>query len=532
MAPSFHYISYSETGYFSKLSSDYADRPDVLKPFYRFTPDAAGIGQAISERKFSRENREILVDTLIQQYNHVEKTEKVEANIRLLADENTFTVTTAHQPNLLTGYLYFIYKILHAIKLSEHLKQSYKDKRFVPVYYMGSEDNDIDELGVFRFRGDKYVWDGDGQSGAVGRMNTKSLKPIIDNLFRVFGPPGKNCDELKEIIANAYNGKKNITQATQYIVNELFGSYGLVVLNPDDRALKASFTDVMKDDLLNNTAYPIVKAQSELLEKDYKSQAFPRPVNLFYLDEQTRERIEKHDEKWVVLNTEKVFTEQEIVSELNTAPEKFSPNVVLRGLFQETILPNVAFIGGGAEVAYWMQLKPVFERYNVFFPPVLLRQSVLWIDEKASNRLEIAGLTVVDIFRKELDLLDTFVKDNSTGNWHTNGEVTQLQEILHQLKEKATAIDSTLEASAEATLAKIKRQVVLLEKKMFRAEKRKLNTELMRIAAIKKQLFPNGSLQERHDNFMEYYLQYGSAFFAAIKEGIVPVNGNFLVVQE
>ena len=215
MANSFTYLPYGETGYFSHLVTDYLSKhPDTL-PFYRFSTDAEGLSQAINERAAYPVNRKVLRDTLTRQYASLAVQEKVAANIELLLQENTYTVCTAHQPNLLTGYLYFIYKILHAIKLAEELSAQHPDKNFVPVYYMGSEDNDIEELGTFRFRGEKYIWDGDGQSGAVGRMSTKGLKTLLKEVFRVFGPPGKNCDELENMITVAYLQHDTIGAATQ-----------------------------------------------------------------------------------------------------------------------------------------------------------------------------------------------------------------------------------------------------------------------------------------------------------------------------
>ena len=248
MAFSFEYLPCEKTGYFSKLVTDYLAGNQEIRPFYQFGWDTDGLDAAVQERANFPVNRRALVSALNDQYKSLEQHPKVAENIKALLSENTYTVCTAHQPNLLTGYLYFVYKILHAIKLSEHLNGRHPGKHFVPVYYMGSEDNDIEELGVFRFRGTKYVWDGGGQSGAVGRMSTATLKTMLADLFKLFGPPGKDCDRLQEIFTNAYLKHDTIAEATQYLVNELFGKYGLIVLDPDDFGLKALFVPVMEDE--------------------------------------------------------------------------------------------------------------------------------------------------------------------------------------------------------------------------------------------------------------------------------------------
>jgi bacillithiol synthase len=529
---SYTYIPYSETGYFSKLAGNYTAGGKELEAFQSFAPDAYGIDKAIKARPAYPADRQRLVTALNGQYASLTTTDTVKHNIASLLGNNTYTITTAHQPNLMTGYLYFIYKILHAIKLAEELNTKYPDNHFVPVYYMGSEDNDLEELGTFRFRGDNYTWDGNGQKGAVGRMDTASLKPMLQELFRFFGPAGKNCDDLQKMITDAYQKQKTIGQATKHLVNELFGRFGLVILDPDDALLKEAYIPVMEDELLNGNALELVTAQTTLLEeKGYKSQIFPRPINLFYLHHQIRERIERQGESWVVLNTDIVFNKEQLLSELHTHPERFSPNVALRGMFQETILPDVAFIGGGAEVAYWLQLGSLFAHYRVFYPVILLRQSVLWVSEQQSAMRQRSGLSVEQLFQKELTLINSYVNTHSQSDWHTTAETEEITAIMTRLQHKAATVDATLLPAAKAVLARITSQLANLEKKMLRAEKKKMQVQLSRISQARNSLFPNNSLQERTDNFLEYYLDNGPAFIDAVKEGIQPLSGKFMVIE-
>lgn len=531
LEPACTYLPYKDTGYFSKLVTDYLAEESELKPFYHFSPNKKGLLDAVQQRGQFPVNRKILTEVLHSQYEHLTQHEQVAHNLALLAQESTYTVCTAHQPNLLTGYLYFIYKIIHAIKLAEELKGEFPDKNFVPVYYMGSEDNDLDELGTFRYEDRKFVWDGAGQSGAVGRMKPTGIEPILDELFRMMGPPGEHYDELKNIITKAYLHHDTIASATQYLVNELFGRFGLIVIDPDDRKLKSTFAQVMKDDVLNHTAYGIVSAEAEKLEAHYKSQAYPRPINLFYLADNTRERIEKKGDKWVVLNTDISFTEQELLKAIDNTPEVFSPNVILRGLFQETILPNVAFIGGGAEVAYWLQLKALFTHYKVFYPAIQLRQSALWINSAETKKREQLNLSIADIFSKELALIKSYVTKHSTDDWQTENEAKGIEDILAQLKVKATNVDPTLRASAEAALTKMRYQLQVLEKKMLRAEKKKMQEQLSKISKLKNTLFPSNGLQERIENFTAYYLQYGPAYLDMLKDATRPFDPSFLIIE-
>jgi bacillithiol biosynthesis cysteine-adding enzyme BshC len=528
----FTHLPYSKTGYFSKLVLDYLEKDEKLAGYYSFYPDDKGIGEAINQRNNFPVDRQLLQATLLKQYSSYKLHPTVKRNLQLLQEENTYTICTAHQPNLMTGYLYFVYKIIHAIKLAEELNFQYPDKNFVPVYYMGSEDNDLEELGTFRYGGKKYIWDAEGQAGAVGRMNTRSLKGIINELFKVLGPPGVSANHIKDVITQAYLKHNTITEATFYLVNELFGEYGLVILNPDEAAFKKTFLLVMKDDLLHQTAYPIVSKQIEAINVNYTAQAHPRLINLFYLNDIVRERIEHTDGEWHVVNTTIRWNIEQLLQELEMHPERFSPNVILRGLFQETILPNVAFIGGGAEVAYWLQLKPLFEHYNVYYPTILLRQSVLWIDSRNAKAREQLEYSIEEIFKPEAELIRQYVTKESDDDWHTTVEAKGIELLLQDLKQKAAIIDPTLRSSAEAVITKIKHQLNILEKKMYRAEKRKMHVQLNKITKLKQQLFPNGSLQERTDNFLEYYTEYGQTFFDEIKKNIQPLKAEFLVIEE
>ncbi len=304
-----------------------------------------------------------------------------------------------------------------------------------------------------------------------------------------------------------------------------------MVLDPDEAAFKEAIVPIIKDDLLQHTANGIVSTQAELLSQQYKSQAYPRDINLFYLHDNLRERIEKSGGTWTVLNTDITWTEDELLAELEAHPERFSPNVILRGLLQESILPNVAFIGGGAEVAYWLQLKELFTHYKVFYPAILLRQSVLWIEPKAAALQQKLDISTKELFQSYEELAKAHVSDNSKHNLSTADEQNTFEAVIRQLKEKAISLDPTLGASAEAALARIKHQLTVLEQKMLRAEKRKHDTELQRIAKLKNMLFPNNSLQERIENFIEYYPLYGQSFIDTVVSSIIPLKNEFLVIE-
>ncbi len=284
------FIEYNKTGFFSQLVTDYITADESLKDFYNYPVSIEGIKASIQKRKQFSTDRKLLVGELQKQYASLNVNEKVNTNIQLLLNENTFTICTAHQPNIFTGHLYFIYKILHTIKLAESLKADLPECNFIPVYYMGSEDADLEELGQVNINGEKYVWD-TKQTGAVGRM--KADKALIKLIGQIEGqllvyPFG---EEIVGLIRSCYKEDVAIEQATFQLVNTLFAEYGLIVLLPDNASLKKSFIPVIEKELDEAFSHKSVAATIISFPEKYKVQATGRELNLFYLKEDERERI-------------------------------------------------------------------------------------------------------------------------------------------------------------------------------------------------------------------------------------------------
>lgn len=524
------YIDHRSTHSFSALVLDYLDQLPELKPFYAHVPELEGIRNAISEKQNQPIDRRTLVDVLKEQYRHLPQVDQVSGNIEALLEQNTFTICTAHQPNLLTGPLYFIYKILHTVKLADYLSAELDGFRFVPVYYIGSEDNDLEELGHFFFYGRNYEWK-TGQEGAVGRMKTNDLGPLLNELFARMGPEGSAKEQLIEMIEQSYGQETTIAAATQRFIHELLGRFGIVVLDPDHPRLKTSIQDMIQDDIFHHTAEGLVDKTSEVLNRHYAAQAFVRPVNFFYLKDDIRERIVRENETFTVNHTEIRFSKEEMLQEIKNYPGRFSPNVILRGIYQERILPNIAFVGGGAEIAYWMQLKDVFRHYQTPFPVLILRQSILWINRKTQELMRKSNMLLKNVFLPVDDVLKAEALSRN-GTLQIDAESEQIQTVLSALIRKAAGIAPSLEYSARAVQSKIGDQLHILNKKMIREEKRKYEVLKDRLAQIKAHLYPNGSMQERKVSFMDIYLSLGAGMFDYIYQSILPFGDRFAVITE
>ncbi|MGN6401847.1 MAG: bacillithiol biosynthesis cysteine-adding enzyme BshC [Flavisolibacter sp.] len=524
-------ISYNQANAFTRIVLDYLNGSEKLQPFYAELPTLQGIEKTIKAKQKQPVNRNLLVNVLQQQYKAAAANDAIKKNIELLHSDNTFTITTAHQPNLFTGPLYFIYKILHAIKLADYLKEQLPQYNFVPVYYMGSEDADFAELNHTYVDGKKIEWRKE-QKGAVGRMVVdKTLVQLIGELEGQLSnePHGK---EVIELLRRCYSNGKTLQEATFEVVNELYGSYGRIVLIADHPALKALMKNVFEDDLFKNIPAEIVQQTSGRLEEQYDVQAHPRDINLFYLKDDIRERIVQKENVFVVHNTALHFTEEEMKRELENHPGRFSPNVILRGLYQETILPNVAFIGGGGEMAYWLQLKDLFEHYKIVYPVLVLRNSFLVVEEKWRTKIEKLGFAVADFFLPENELMNLLVERNAKHPISLNGNFEKAEELFEQIKTQAGAIDVTLSRHVAAIKARSLKTLQELEKKMLRAEKRKYLDQRRQIQAVKNALFPGNGLQERKENFSLFYAKWGRGFIETLYKNSLTLEQEFLIMSE
>ncbi len=523
------YLSYESTGYFTKLVLDYLSGSPLLQEFYRHQPNLDGIKDAILAREKFNTPRSVLTEVLQEQYANLPASKAVQHNLDLLAQKNTFTITTAHQPNIFTGPLYFIYKILHAIKLADELKQAMPENNFVPVYYMGSEDADLEELGFVHVGTQKLVWE-TKQTGAVGRMKVdKALLALIEAINGQTGvkPLG---DAFITILRQSYTEGKTIQQATLEMVHALFADFGLVVLIPDNVKLKKLYHSVVRKELLEEFSHQQVSQTITSLAKNYKVQTGGRNLNLFYLLNNHRERIEREGANYLVKALDLTFTQDEILAELSNFPERFSANVILRGAFQETVLPNIAFIGGGGEIAYWLELKKVFDAIEVPFPVLILRNSFLLMPKLAMDKFKSMDFQVTDLFLDEFSLVSKLVKNESTHQLSLSAEISQAAAYYEHLRALTNKIDQTLNAHVSSLEKKALSKISELEKKMLRAEKLKYSVQQEQIKKIKEAYFPKVSLQERVENFSLYYATEGKEWLQILYNASTGFNAGFGVI--
>lgn len=528
-------ISYPETNYFSSLILDYLAQKKELKTFYNRFPELTAFKEQVAEKQasFSSENREVLVKALESQYAEVEISSSTKENINILAKDNSFTVTTGHQLNLFTGPLYFLYKIVSAINLCKKLKEEYPEYNFVPVYWMATEDHDFEEINFFNLNGKKFKWNKANENAgkdAVGNLSTEGLEEVFQ-LFSAEIGGGKDADYLRELFENTYLKHDNLTDATRYLANELFKDQGLIIIDAKEKELKKLFIPYASRELTEQVSYNTTFPKTEALdEMGYLVQVNPREINLFYLNDGLRERIIEKEGKYFVHGTKISFTKEEILSELQEHPERFSPNVMMRPLYQEVILPNLCYIGGGGELAYWLELKDYFKAEKVPFPMLLLRNSALIQSAKQDEKRKKLEISLKELFLKQHELINRKVRKISNIDIDFSPQKEHLVQQFQHLYELAEKTDKSFLGAIKAQEVKQLKGLEKLEKRLLKAQKRKLSDEVSRIASLQNELFPSYSLQERQVNFSEVYAEYGPELIKRLLEDLDPLEMNFKIL--
>jgi len=524
-------IDYASTGSFSKTVTDYLHEEEVLKPFYTYEPEASSVPDIIGKMKSSASvDRTLLINCLRGQYKDLlnQLPAQTTDNIAALGDENTFTVTTAHQLNLFGGPLYYIFKIVNVIRLARDLNEMYPKYHFVPCYWMGSEDHDFQEVNHTYLFGKKVEWT-NYQGGAMGSYSTDGIEELIPQIKDIIRQ-GPHLDEVTDLLHSAYSAN-NLAEAVRRLLLQLFGEEGLVVVDGNCRSLKAIFKPVIKEELLDSKAEIIVNDQINKLEDaGYRSKASPRTINLFYSHGRSRERIIRDGEGFALADSERKFTREELLALVESSPEHFSPNVILRPVHQQMVLPNIAYIGGGSEVAYWLQLKTLMEHYSVHYPMLLLRTSALFIPGHIIKKLNKLGIDKEDIF-KEVELLKKdFIARNQEIDLELEDEQQLLKSFYEQLQAKSAKIDASLDKWVGAEGQKALKSLDNISKRLVRSEKARNDQSMSQIIKLKDTLFPNGGLTERRENFLPYYAIGGKEWLHKLTETLDPFERKFYLI--
>lgn len=481
----------------------------------------------LKQQSFTVQQREILSHAVQQQLSGLILSSQQKENLHDLTAPNTFTITTGHQLNLFSGPVFFIYKILQTIKTCTYLKENFPDFNFVPVYWMASEDHDFAEINHFKTQNGYYEIN-EKSGGPVGRI------PVTDTFFisefekefkdYVFGT------ELILMLKEAYKAGNTLTSAIKILVNRLFSEFGLLILDGDSKELKTEIKEVFKDELLHFSLQKISKQKVEFLTAKYgKVQVNPREINLFYLSD-TRDRIDFDGQQYIVVDKGIQFSQEQIINELENALEKFSPNALMRPVYQEKILPNIAYIGGNAEIMYWLELKDYFSHINIPFPILIPRNSMLFLQEKTIKKIEKLDLKIEDFFQNFTTLTNNKILDN-------NAILKLLEEkenvLISNFSELKTVAETTEKSFGNMVKAEEIRQLKSfkrMKKRLLHAEKIKQNELLERLENLFLDVHPSKTWQERIYNFSVFFADQGYSWLETCLEEMVVQESKLIIV--
>ncbi len=529
------FISFAKTGKFSSLLLNYLENHKAVRPFFNRTPTFENFKLQCEEKQahVSSSQRSLLVKVLRRQHQPLPNNQKVMKHIDALSESNAYTVTTGHQLNLFTGPIYFLYKIIDTLLLAQELQKKQPEKTILPVFWMASEDHDFEEINHFHFKGQKVRWESK-EKGVVGSFSTKGLDLLLSHFSNALGK-SIAAETLKKWFQESYLSHPTLSEATRFLIHQLFGEYGLIILDANDADLKRSMIPYFQKELLENITFKSVsKTNQKLLKalgKNTKIQVNPRKINLFYCKDQQRNRIVEKENYFTVLHTDISFSKQEIVDEMNQYPERFSPNVLLRPLYQEVLLPNLGYIGGAGELSYWFQLKSTFEQFHVPFPILKLRTSALLVSSKQAKKIKKLALSYADLFLESSSLINFRVRAISNIDIDFTPQKETLIRQFQQLYEIAEQTDASFLGAVTAQEKKQLNGLDALEKRLLLAQRRKLTDEVRRISDLQNDLFPNKSLQERQLNFSELYLEYGDELIPMLMQSFDPLHFEYMVLE-
>jgi len=426
-------IQINKTFYNSPIIDAYNNQSDLLSPFYPNGFDIDGIIYSTKNKHFESNHRNILVEVLKDQYQQSNidlKKSSVGKNIEDLRLTNSFTITAGQQIHAFLGPMFVAYKLLSAVALASECKAKDATNNYIPVFWMATEDHDFEEISHIHLFGETFSWEKPITfNAAVGTLSTNGLNTLGNQIVEKF----KNDPETVAVIQKMqtiYDEIPNFADATRKIIHHFFESTGIVILDANDARLKTIFSPILKKEIENPQPELKDKYSNYLENNGFKKQINTRESNLFLFHKGNRERLKMKADNYETADSIAVYTKSQLLELLVTNPESFSPNVALRPLYQESILPNLAYISGGSEMIYWYQIMGLFEYYDISYPNVWLRKSGMTLSNKMAENISKAGLSIEDMFGKENDLTALIAKSLNTNNTELFAQLTAIQEII------------------------------------------------------------------------------------------------------
>ncbi|MGE5314544.1 MAG: bacillithiol biosynthesis cysteine-adding enzyme BshC [Acidobacteriota bacterium] len=520
---------------FSGLYVDYLNNYERVARYFAGNYTAVADWQRTIEQAVARPlDRATLVRVLHEQNRALHCSVRTLANIDLLDNHNTVAVVTGQQLGLFSGPLYTLFKTITTLKLAEKLSIDFPSYHFVPVFWLEGEDHDFDEINSVTILNAQnelqqftYLVGGqpfDRNPGATGAICIdETITALFDSLAASLTHT-EYTDGVVELLRGYYKPGATLMEAFAGLMHRLFEETGLVLLNANHPELKQLMKPVFRREIEteSDTSKLIIEKSVEL-EDQYHAQIKPKPINLFMFHKGGRFPLEPSEHDYYLKGTRQRYTRDELLSAIDATPEMFSPNVALRPVCQDMILPTVAYIGGPGEIAYFAQLKTVFEKFGVPMPIIYPRATATILEEKINKVLEKYSLTMPDLMG-DLDLVLQKISEQVAEVKVEDLFSTMNAKIHAALVEGSFGIqqiDPTLKPVIDSTMQKFEQHLKGVKEKTQKAQQQKQEVSLKQIRKAASTLFPNENFQEREFTVLQFMNKYGIDFMKWLMSELV-----------
>ena len=518
-------LAFDKVPHQSRLFLEYLKDPVALRRFY---PSAVQFHHELAQRvpdvlSAYKVDRQKVCDALEAMNQRWGAGEATLENLRLLREADCIAVVSGQQAGLFTGPLYTVYKALSAVKLAGCLSQ--RNTKAVPVFWIAAEDHDFAEVAKAEFIGRdcqlksvevSTALHQEGQPVGRVRLN-ESIDVVIDELFDLL-PNSEFAADMKALVKNAWQPGRGYVDSFATMMTSLLGRHGLIFLDPLDPELKRLAAPLYSEAAQRapEIASAIEKRSSELESSGYHAQvlATANSFPLFLHDEEGRRhavaRVENGKYRTKDDGTE--YSADELTKMALDTPERFSPNVTLRAVVQDYLLPTIAYYGGAAEIAYFAQTAEVYRVLERPATPILPRSSLTMIERHTGRVLERYGLSLADFFEGLDPVIKRVVEEHlgaNTARLFSNAE-EKVNHELDRLRGELEAIDPTLASALDTGRKKINYQLEGLRTRFVRAQMNRDVAAHRQLQRAFDQLYPNKDLQERHINITSLLARHGT----------------------
>ncbi len=517
------------------LYKNYLTAFDRVAEFYEHPyRGEAAIAEQAARMEARPRNRRRLAEILLQQNRRFGAGEKTFANIDKLVDDNALVIITGQQTGLFGGPLYVLYKALTAIKLVDRLSRQC-ERCFVPVFWLASDDADYAEVNHITLQDKNHTLQKLSLSDtpAAGRPIAEiALSENIASLIDELDALTQNTEFkpfLLETLQKCYSPGTSLSDAFGRWLMNLLREFGMIFIDPSDREIRKLIAPIFEQEIREGSpsTHAVLDSTRRLEQQHLPAQITIRAgrLNLFYLDG-GRHSLELHNSTIRSTDGSLQFTREQLLELVEAHPERFSPNVVLRAVTQDFLFPTVAYVAGPAEIAYFAQLKGVYQHFDVPMPIIYPRKSVTLIEPSADRIMDKYRLTLTDFWQNPELLLTRLAREAIPAE--LSSEVERLKkrwaEDLRALEPAFEHLDATLLPTLQNAEGRAVGTLTHLEKKILQATKRKQETVRAQIMRVANSVYPHLSLQERVHNYTPWLFKYGPDLIERLYE-LLDISG-------